>query len=331
MIYTESTFTARTASLLFVLVLLLSACTSQSSTAQDPVATETTEAKTPVAETPTATPAEAEEPTATPTEVPAPEAEALSDSDMIALARSTFDADPQPGALIAWDHLDATAFGDRVRLEICSWTGDTVFDDLRTIEYEIRADGTANYLFDGSIPGDCLNTELIDSALAFTREFDSYWGSVLEDPTTFDPEIERQFSTDSGAKSAERMSRGWIDDGTYWIGHAFDSGLPQSSLQPIGYRRYQLDDRDFDVLELATCRELAPNFGLYRGEVLIDDERSSNAIGPHAIDNYQLTRLDQQWVLAGIEGLSWADCFAVDWQTGLTTWQPQPVDWDLLS
>jgi len=140
MIYTESAFTAGAASLL-VAVMVLSACASGSSVAQDPVASETAEVETPVVEEPTTVPTEA--PAETPTEVPTPEPEPLSDTEMIALARTTFDADPQPGELIAWDHLDATAFGDRVRLEICSWTGDTVFDDLRTIEYEIRADGTA--------------------------------------------------------------------------------------------------------------------------------------------------------------------------------------------
>jgi len=325
MIYTESAFTAGAASLL-VAVMVLSACASGSSVAQDPVASETAEVETPVVEEPTTVPTEA--PAETPTEVPTPEPEPLSDTEMIALARTTFDADPQPGELIAWDHLDATAFGDRVRLEICSWTGDTVFDDLRTIEYEIRADGTANYLFDGSIPGDCLNTELIDSALAFTRDYDTYWASVLEEPTTFDPEVERQFSTDSGLEVSESLANGWINDGVHWESHSFDGDLPGSSIQPIAWRNYERDP--LNLLELISCREMRSTFGLYRGNVLIDDERDANAIGQNVIHNYQLARSGETWLVAGVDILVWADCFAGDWLPALDAWKSEPTGWSLL-
>ena len=251
-------------------------------------------------------------------------------SEMIALARTTFDANAQPGELIAWDHLDAEAFGDTVRLEICSWTGKTVFDDLRTVEYQIEPDGTASYIFDSSLLGDCLNTELIDTALAFTRDYDTYWASVLEDPTTFDPETDLKYSTPDRADAHVPLAATWANDGTHWEGSAYDGRLPESSLQSIAWRRYDRPELGTDVLELVSCRELGPTYGLYRGDLLIDDERGADGVGPHAVDQYLLTRVDQQWLNAGGQGLRWADCIAVDWQTGVSEWQPEPVPLELL-
>ena len=332
--HAELGLASRALKILFVAVMALSACASGSSAAQDQVASETAAVETPVlekqrpTEEPTTVPTEA--PAETPTEEPTPEPEPLSDTEMIALARTTFDADTRPGELIAWDHLSAEAFGDTVRLEICSWTGETVFDNLVAVEYQIQPDGTANYIFHSPLPGDCLNTELINSALAFTREFDTYWASVLEDPTTFDLEIDRQFGEEKHLETTLSLVSGWVDEGVHWESHSFDGELPGSTLRPIAWRSFDRPDLGFEVLELVSCREVSSRFGLYLDDVLIDDQKATGAVGSNVIHTYQLTRAEDQWLVAGMDGVVWADCFAQDWLSGLNDWKPEPAAWDLL-
>jgi len=118
---------------LAVAILLAASCASGSEGEQAPAPTPDDGAA--AAADPTATPAAGE------TEVPVEEATAtaepieLSDEEMIEAALAAFDANPEPEALIAWDHLDARVSGTEVMLTMCTWTGDTVFDDVRTANY----------------------------------------------------------------------------------------------------------------------------------------------------------------------------------------------------
>ena len=308
---------------LVVVVLLLAGCTSQSSTARDPVAAESTETETPVAETPAAS----TNPTAT--AVPTPEPDQLSDTEMIALARTTFDANAQPGELIAWDHLDAEAFGDTVRLEICSWTGKTVFDDLRTVEYQIEPDGTASDIFDSSLLGDCLNTELIDTALAFTRDYDAHWQAVLHDPSTFDPAEAAFFKTAERVNDNKIAVEGWVRDGLHWEGPVLDGQLPDSAVRDLLGRSFTV--ADIELFELIACRDMDERYGLYQGDVLIDDSRGDRP-GSNSIVKYQLSRQAGRWELAGRFTNVWADCVDPNrWLGWVDEWQPEaPTHWEVV-
>jgi len=79
-----------------------------------------------------------------------------------------------------------------------------------------------------------------------------------------------------------------------------------------------------------SCREVSSRFGLYLDDVLIDDQKATGAVGSNVIHTYQLTRAEDQWLVAGMDGVVWADCFAQDWLSGLNDWKPEPAAWDLL-
>jgi len=319
---------------LAVAILLAASCASGSEGEQAPAPTPDDGAA--AAADPTATPAAGE------TEVPVEEATAtaepiaLSEEDMIEAALAAFEANPEPETLIAWDHLDARVSGDEVMLTMCTWTGDTVFDDVRTANYTITPsnDGTPKTRFNFSTRSgidECLNTELIESALAFTREFDTHWQAVLDDPTTFDPEEAALFKTAEQVDINTQAVEGWIRDDLHWEGGHLDAQLPNSALLDILGRRFVSEEEE-EFFELIACRNMDERYGLYKGATLVDNAQNDSSDGSNSIIKYQLSRLDQRWLLIGLSTNVWADCFAVEpnWLEGVDEWQPDPVSWQIV-
>jgi len=321
--YTEMRFGVTIA----VVALLAAGCTSGASdpVAQEPTAVETTvevtETPTVVQDEPTVTP--------TPTEVPV----VVTDDDKIAAAIAAYEANVEPAGTIAWDVVSTIVTGDKVLIELCTWSGDTVYDDLRLTEFLITVDGaelTAESLYNSSKSGECLNTQLMDSALAATREYDTFWSAVLADPTTFDREAAAEILEADQLMAASEAAETWINDNTYWKGVSFDAALPDSSLTKIGWRRYTLDAPAFEVFEIISCRNFSADHGLYTGnDVLVDDFQSDSSRGQHAIDLYQFVRVNQEWRFAGGTGLVWADCLSTDWLDAINIYQPDPEQWQV--
>jgi len=257
----------------------------------------------------------------------------LSDEEMIEAALAAFEANPEPETLIAWDHLDARVSDTEVMLTMCTWTGDTVFDDVRTANYTVTpdGDGTPKTRFNFSTRSgidECLNTQLIESALAFTREYDMYWTAVLEDPTSFDPDRDASFKTTERVRDSQREVEGWIRDDLYWQGSVLDGQLPGSAVRDIVGRSFESSDNN--VLELIACRTMDERFGLYQGAILIDDSRGDR-LESNSIVKYQLLRSADQWELLGRTTNVWADCLSQEsWLDRVNEWQPEPRMWEVM-
>jgi len=218
---------------------------------------------------------------------------------------------------------------------MCTWTGDTVFDDVRTANYIVTPgdDGTPKTRFNfsnGLFGQECLNTQLIESALAFTRDFDTHWQAVLDDPTTFDPEEAALFKTAEQVDTNTRAVDGWIRDDLHWEGGHLDAQLPKSAVRDILGRRFDFENGE--RFELIACREMDERYGLYQHSDLIENYRTEDSDNRNAIVTYQLTRLDQRWLLTGLGTNVWADCinFEPSWLEGVNEWQPEPVNWQVV-
>ena len=74
-----------------------------------------------------------------------------------------------------------------------------------------------------------------------------------------------------------------------------------------------------------------PTYGLYRGELLLDDSRSTTSSGLHDISLYRLTTDEsapEEWRIAGSDGRIWGDCFNTgDWIAAVNQWKPEPTPW----
>lgn len=309
--------------LVVVTAIAVTACAGGSSSTA-PVADPTVEVLSTQVPTDTAIAEVAEEPTATVVPVE------LTEQDKIDAALASFEAQPEPAELVAWDHLDAQVVGDQVTLRMCTWTGDTVFDDLRVANYIVKPgpDGVADVRlnFANTINGDCLNTELIDSALAFTREYDTFWGSVLEDPATFDPEQAENFKTSELITENVAALAEWIRDDLYFREHDLDGMLPETAVDAILVRGFALEAENY--FDLLACRDIDENYGLYQGDVLIDDQKGE-FVYDHIIQKYQLVRRPDGWLMAGTVTYPWSDCLrpGESWIERVNTWQPDPVPW----
>jgi len=120
---------------------------------------------------------------------------------------------------------------------------------------------------------------------------------------------------------------GWAGQGQNYRNNFLDGQLPETAVTEILGRSYLRNELGF--LEIMTCRPLPTDFGLYQGDVLIDDFRGDSD-GPHAMGRYVFTRDDGQWVSFGVDESIWLNCveFADGWLGTVNKFSPDPVPWE---
>ena len=234
-------------------------------------------------------------------------------------------------AITAYDVLTTSVNTDNgnVTVTICSWNGDTIFDDVRDALYQIETTNngeiTATLITAARGAGDCLNTELINTALNHIDEYDLYWAEILADPRSFDPEAPATVKlADQFAERSAALVFTWQTDDIYFE-RPFSSlgGVRSQTVADILYRRYT--NEGSKILEIVVCRDMNPVSGAYRDGALIDDRRGPDDPGLHAINSYQLAASEEVAVfeLVGTSGLGWADCFRTgDWNSAANDWRP---------
>jgi len=104
------------------------------------------------------------------------------------------------------------------------------------------------------------------------------------------------------------------------------AGAESVVVADILWRRFQ----NQQGTEIVACREMAADFGLYRGDVLVDDLKPANPAGFHGITVYTIERQSGQWFIDNAEGGTYADCFGDRWLEVVNEWQPDPVTWEVL-
>jgi len=292
------------------------------------------------ASTPEQTPAQTAVETteaATPTEVPPTSVPELTQEQKLAAAVAAFDAQPQPSDLFAYDHLEARPNGTtgQFHIKVCGWKTDTVFDEVIQATYSVTtaSDGTpdVDFLFDTNKPTEnCTNTELIDSALQFIRDLETFWSGVLTDPTSFDEETGRGFWTQEAFDEQAPIVARWVDEGLAYRGTPIDGSLPDSAVTDVLTRSYE--GGGIEAFELVACRPLSEDFGLYRQDVLVDDFRGESPQGTEAIVIYLLTREADKWMLFGSTDGPWVDCQGAQpsWYDAVTALRPRQVPWEFL-
>jgi len=310
---------------LLACALLIASCTGGSEVTQSatPVATEAV-----VTEAPTVS----AEPTATPT----PEPIVVTEDDRIAAAMAAFEADPQPTELIAYDYLEPLVSTNQIRLTVCGWTGETVFDDVYQVAYGVgqtlNDDGELDVAFESANTtlDTCTNTELIETALQATRVFDNYWTGVVEDPTSFDENELPPIMSPELAALARDLVNDWVSEGLAYQNTFLDGELPGSAETEILVRSYT--DEDVDFFELISCRQQSKAFGLYQADVLIDDFRQDSSNGPHGVAQYLLIRRDNQWTTVGLQDRPSVDCngFEDGWIAAMNRLFADPVPWEVV-
>lgn len=283
--------------------------------------------------TPTAVATDEPAPAADEPEEPTPEPAQLTDQELVDVALAAFDAE-RGDDYLAWDFLGSQVDGDTVSLELCAWTGETVYDEVLDVTVSVAA--TANGVEPRVISaaqgeGDCLNTELIDSAFAFIDEHDEYWTGITSDPTTFDPTVRApEIFTPGNLELATDLVNGWVEDGVHWVGLSHVGDLPESAVVEVLGRRYE--GRRAPVIELLACREMDPSSGLYRGALLLEDFKGPSDAGTHSIITYFLIRTPEGWRVSGTDSVAWADCFfAEDWLEGMNSFDSDPVQWEVIA
>ncbi|MDB4818552.1 hypothetical protein OAG98_03010, partial [Acidimicrobiales bacterium] len=109
--------------------------------------------------------------------------------------------------------------------------------------------------------------------------------------------------------------------------------IPEDLVAPLAWRRYS-DDKNQSVLELVSCMPMDPTYGLYRGDLLLDDYKGGSVNGPHRVDLYRLVASpggSLGWRVDGTAGSGWGDCFNTgDWLGAVGDWQPSSPSWALL-
>lgn len=302
-------------------LVFLGACNGGSS-ATDPVDTPTAPPETPTAvlEAPTATP-----------EPAAPE---VTDQDLIDAALAAQEASPAPEGTIAWDVLETDVTEDgTVRFRLCTWDGLTAFDEVRDVRYRTTvADGgtiTATNIQDSVASGDCLNTRLIETAVETVDTYDQFWRSNALEPANFATDSLRlAILTDKGLADHTTLSQQWTSDDV--VVQGLQAGrIEESLVAPLLTRSYNSNNGAF--LELATCRLMDDEYGIYRNELLLDDLKGGTINGPHAIAAYTL-KPDRDsphgWRVDLTDTLVWGDCFRTDdWPGAVNDWKPTPVEW----
>ena len=303
--------------------MISAGCTGQSSPGQATTPTTTTA-------TTTETTTVVAEPTATPT----PEPIVVTEDDRIAAAMAAFEADPQPTELIAYDYLEPLVSTNQIRLTVCGWTGETVFDDVYQVAYRVGNtlddQGEIDVAFESANTtlDTCTNTELIETALQATRDFDNYWNGVAADPTSFDREEASSILTQESINFREPVVSEWQAQGLSYQNTFLDGQLPSSAITELLARTYV--EEDLEVFEIIACRVMPVNFGLYQGDVLLDDFREGSSNGPHASLQYVLVRRDDTWKVFTVLERAWVDCngFSDGWLAGLNRTIPDPVPWE---
>jgi hypothetical protein len=276
-------------------------------------------------------------------ETPLPPTASASSDDLIEAAvaqlNSEIAAGEGPSETFAYDLL-STTIDDAgfVTLTICAWTGDTVFDTVRDSLYRtaIAANGsiTATHVTTPVATGDCVNTQLIESAFDFINEFDKYWADVSADPTSFtrDPRTS-QLLTDSYETRAGELTARFVNDDLYFEPSFIAKDLRTDSAANVLFRLYRFEE--LQILEIVACRPMNPVHGAYRDSTLIDAGRSESSPGLHAIHAYQLV-LDSdalgRWKLSGTDALGWADCFETgEWPAAANQWRPRNIALQVLN
>ena len=266
-------------------------------------------------------------------ETPLPPTASASSDNLIEAAvaqlNSEIAAGEGPSETFAYDLL-STTIDDAgfVTLTICAWTGDTVFDTVRDSLYRtaIAANGsiTATHVTTPVATGDCVNTQLIESAFDFINEFDKYWADVSADPTSFTRDDSASIlMTEDYLQITESFAGTWLDDDIYFDNSFKGTDVRTAATADTLYRRYSANG--LKILEVVVCRDMNPLYGAYRGGVLVEDSRSEEDPGLHAVDAYQLVASQDRigkFQLAGSDGLIWSDCFATgNWPSAANGWR----------
>ena len=255
--------------------VLLSACSSSGSDAVTPEDTPTIE---------NVTTGSTAEPTTSSSEPGGTlQLDEINDDDLIAAALAAYQAAPQPEGTIAWDVLNTSVFENQVSFTMCTWDGLTANDATRDVKYitTITDGGTieASNVQSSPTSGDCLNTQLIESAIATANFQEEFWESVALAPDTFaDSDVPAQLFTDFGFENSQTLANQWLADDV--IVRGTNAGtIPDDLVAPLAWRRYS-DDNNQSVLELVSCIPMDPTYGLYRGDLLLDDSKASLSMAP---------------------------------------------------
>lgn len=311
------------ASLVGILLLLTACSGSAAPTIDDSASAASVEAE------PSPTPAPATpEPTAAATPSPPTDVQPT-DEERVAVAIAAHDAADLPLGTVA-DLIKTTVTGEAVELTHCVWDGESVYDTVVDTAYQVTQDANgelqAQRLFDSPTADECLNSELLDTALQATRDYDAFWSGVLEDPTSFDPIAAAAIMESRHQERSQVLVAEWVAAGTYWQGASFDAALPDSSVVPIAYRRYEFED--LSVLDVVGCRDMDPTFGLYRtGGLLVTDDKTMEQPGPHSVDIYSLIRENGRWFVGAVRARVWADCLTNPWPEAMDQSFPDPTTW----
>lgn len=293
------------------LALVLAGCSSD----PEPVA-----APTEVAETATVVV------TPTPAE-PTSEPVIVSDDELAAAALAQLAADVAAGEIpdvMAFDVLDQKVVDGDVTFTICAWAGDTVFDTVRDSLYRTTVDEagavSAQHVTTPLATGDCLNTELIDSAFDFIDEFDPVQAEWGRDPASFAGDERADVLLYPAA--AERFTEVYqrlVDDDLYVEPPIVAGSVRNDLVAAALFRRFRFEDTT--VMEIVVCRDMFSESGEYRDGVLIDDLKPEDFVGPHSPKSYELTRSGaQSWLVFGTRSLVWSDCDQVDLAEAALEW-----------
>jgi outer membrane murein-binding lipoprotein Lpp len=315
-------------------LLLLAACTSSG----DGVANSTPE---PGAEVDATIEPEAEVTVAveepTPTSVPVVEA---SDEERLQAAVAQFETDVEAGdirSVFAYDLLDSRVDenGD-VTLTVCAWAGDSVFDEVRDSIYRTQVDQdgtvTASHVTTPVAAGECLNTQLIDSALDHINAYDEFIVQAAANPESFSDDPRRVLSSEQALELTSANFEGFVENSVYVEANRPPGLATDTAVDDLLWRR--LTAQSVSVLEVAVCRDMMPDRGIYRDGVLLDSGRSEGSPGLHSIDSFQLIQdpaMQGGWLVSGGKQIIWSDCFfAGDWVDGANIFQPRDVEFLVL-
>jgi hypothetical protein len=262
----------------------------------------------------------------------------LSDEARLAAAQAALE-DQGARDLIAWDVLEATVDAELVTFRLCGWTGVDAFDAVYRSNWAVAAtaDGTVEAREVGTSvdAGECLNTELIDSAFDFLAEYETYWFEMLRYPDRFgDGARAAELMTAERAADAEVFLRRRAEAGTY-LDFVGEGSRPDGvAVTDVVFRRASAPGER--SLQLAYCREMDPMYGVYRDGVLVDNRQDGiPEIGPHLAVAYLLVRSESgdRWLYEALDSLTWADCLAVagNFVDGANAWLPEATAFEAVS
>ncbi|MEM7093758.1 MAG: hypothetical protein AAF567_12210 [Actinomycetota bacterium] len=278
----------------------------------------------PAVATPTVEPTEVEE--ADPVDRP-------SDEERIDAAVAALEAEGA-GDLIAWDVLESAVSDDgTVTLSLCGWTGEDVFDDVYRSQWQTTGaagDVEASHLGTILDAGECLNTQLVESALDFIDEYEVFWAEMLRYPERYAEDLRAsQLLTPTRNEDGLAFAADRVADGLYVDYAPLDGNLRRAAVAPVLLRRFVADDGT-QLAEIVICRELDPRYGIYSTNGEIFDDVKPETVGPHDVSAYRILRAptEDAWLYAESDLLAWADCFGhgEGWSTGVGAWLEQHPD-----